>query len=326
MIETLGLSKTYRVPGKGRKAAAADVVAVAGIDLHVAAGQIFGLLGPNGAGKSTTIKMLATLVEPSGGSATVAGFDLMRDPNEIRRRIGLVSQNGGMDSEETARRELIYQGMIFGADRKTAEGRAQELLERFELTSAADRKIKTLSGGQRRRVDIASGLVHKPALLFLDEPTTGLDPQSRANLWDEIRTLRNEGSTVVITTHYLDEADALCDRLAIVDHGKIVAEGTADQLKAGVGGDVVTIRVPMIDLAEKTLNSTMLSTGMASAMERFGDDTLRLTVPRSDTAVGPILKSLDDAGVEMAGLTTARPSLDDVFLRHTGRSLRDAAA
>jgi ABC-2 type transport system ATP-binding protein len=326
MIETSGLRKTYQVAGKGRKSVSTDVIAVDGIDLVVAAGQIFGLLGPNGAGKSTTIKMLATLVEPSGGTARVAGFDLMTEPNEIRRRIGLVSQNGGMDSEETARRELVYQGMIFGADRSTAQARAVELLDRFELTAAADRKIKTLSGGQRRRVDIASGLVHKPALLFLDEPTTGLDPQSRANLWDEIRALRNEGSTIVITTHYLDEADALCDRLAIVDHGKIVAEGTADELKAGVGGDVVTIRVPMIDLAEKVLQETIVVPGMASAMERFGYDTLRLTVPRSDTAVGPILKSLDEAGLEMAGLSTARPSLDDVFLRHTGRSLRDSAA
>ncbi len=323
MITTQNLSRKFAVKGRARGQGPAEVIAVAGIDLHVASGEIFGLLGPNGAGKSTTIRMLSTLLAPSDGHATVAGFDLRRDPIEIRRRIGLVSQTGGLDSEETPRRELIHQAMIFGATRTEASARAIDLLGRFDLLAAGDRAIKTLSGGQRRRIDIAAGLVHKPTLLFLDEPTTGLDPQSRAHLWDEIRGLRDDGATILLTTHYLDEADALCDRLAIVDHGTIVAEGTSDQLKAEIGGDVVTIRVEPdnFDLARTAIDAS----GLALASERFADDTLRLTVTRSDTAVGPLLRVLDDAGVSTAALSTARPSLDDVFLRHTGRSLRDAA-
>jgi ABC-2 type transport system ATP-binding protein len=321
MIETVALRKTYQPRGPKGKGPGEPVVAVDGIDLVVSAGEIFGLLGPNGAGKSTTIKMLSTLVAPTGGQAVVAGFSLATQRHEIRRVIGVVSQIGGLDSEETARRELTHQAMLFGADRSEAESRVEELLARFEMTGAADRPVKTLSGGQKRRIDIALGLVHRPQLLFLDEPTTGLDPQSRANLWDEVRRLRNEGTTVLITTHYLDEADALCDRLAIVDHGKIVAEGTADVLKAGIGGDVVTLR-----LADPMRAANLVGTaGLASSIEPFGLDGLRLTVPRSDTAIGPLLRLLDDAGLSTTSLSTSRPTLDDVFLRHTGRSLRDAA-
>ncbi len=326
MIETVGLRKTFQPReqgGRGAKKGEAlePIIAVDGIDLRVNAGEIFGLLGPNGAGKSTTIKMLATLLAPSGGQATVAGFSLATQRSEIRRVIGVVSQVGGLDSEETPMRELVHQGMLFGLDRVAAERRVLELLDRFELGTAANRQIKTLSGGQRRRIDIALGLVHRPQLLFLDEPTTGLDPQSRANLWEEVRRLRAEGTTVLITTHYLDEADALCDRLAIVDHGRIVAEGTADALKAGVGGDVITLHLPDPSAADGVIRSS----GLASDIERFGDDALRLTVARGDSTVGPLLRLLDEAGIETTSLSTARPTLDDVFLRHTGRSLRDAA-
>ena len=325
MIETVGLRKTFQPKGPGAKkkgAVAEPTVAVDGINLHVDGGEIFGLLGPNGAGKSTTIKMLSTLLAPSGGQATVAGFSLATQRSEIRRVIGVVSQSGGLDSEETPMRELVHQGVLFGLDRQAATKRVIELLDRFELGAAATRQIKTLSGGQRRRVDIALGLVHSPKLLFLDEPTTGLDPQSRANLWDEVRRLRSEGTTVLITTHYLDEADALCDRLAIVDHGKIVAEGTADALKAGVGGDVITLHLPDPAAADGVIRSS----GLATHIEPFGDDALRLTVGRGDSTVGPLLRLLDEAGIETTSLSTARPTLDDVFLRHTGRSLRDVAA
>lgn len=325
MIETVALRKIFQPKGPGAKkkgAAVEPIVAVDGINLHVEGGEIFGLLGPNGAGKSTTIKMLSTLLAPSGGQATVAGFSLATQRSEIRRVIGVVSQSGGLDSEETPMRELVHQGVLFGLDRHAATKRATELLDRFELGAAATRQIKTLSGGQRRRVDIALGLVHSPKLLFLDEPTTGLDPQSRANLWDEVRRLRSEGTTVLITTHYLDEADALCDRLAIVDHGRIVAEGTADVLKAEVGGDVITLHLPDPSAADAVIRSS----GLATHIERFGDDALRLTVGRGDSTVGPLLRLLDDAGIETTSLSTARPTLDDVFLRHTGRSLRDTAA
>ncbi len=325
VIETVGLRKTFQPKGPGAKkkgAAVEPIVAVDGINLHVEGGEIFGLLGPNGAGKSTTIKMLSTLLAPSGGQATVAGFSLATQRGEIRRVIGVVSQSGGLDSEETPMRELVHQGVLFGLDRQAATKRVTELLDHFELGAAANRQIKTLSGGQRRRVDIALGLVHSPKLLFLDEPTTGLDPQSRANLWDEVRRLRSEGTTVLITTHYLDEADALCDRLAIVDHGRIVAEGTADVLKAGVGGDVITLHLPDPSAADGVIRSS----GLATHIERFGDDALRLTVGRGDSTVGPLLRLLDDAGIETTSLSTARPTLDDVFLRHTGRSLRDTPA
>jgi ABC-2 type transport system ATP-binding protein len=324
VIRTEQLRKTFVVKARERGSGPAEVVAVDGVDLDVAKGEIFGLLGPNGAGKSTTIKMLSTLIAPTSGRADVVGLDLAKQSAQIRRRIGVVSQTGGIDSEESPRRELEFQAKVFGATASDAAKRALELLERFNLGAAADRKIVTLSGGQRRRIDIACGLVHRPELLFLDEPTTGLDPQSRANLWDEIIALRNEGATIVLTTHYLDEADALCDRLAIVDHGKVVAEGTADALKAGIGGDLVTValaRPYTLDAAEAALRQA----GITVEIARQGTDALRLTVQKGEAAVGPVLRVLDEAGVETAGLSTARPSLDDVFLRHTGRSLREAA-
>ena len=202
-----------------------------------------GFLGPNGAGKTTTIRMLVTLLPPTAGIATVAGADLLRQPGEVRRRIGYVAQGGGSDPTVTGRSELVLQARLFGASRSAARAAADRLLERFDLTACADRPSGTWSGGQRRRLDLALGLVHRPKLVFLDEPTTGLDPQSRANLWDEIRDLRWNGTTVLLTTHYLEEADALCDRLAILDGGRIVAEGTPDELKRQIAGDVVTVVV-----------------------------------------------------------------------------------
>src|SRR5690242_17644659 len=240
MIDTRDLRKSF-VSRQGREKKSVD--AVRGVDLNVAEGEIFGFLGPNGAGKTTTLRMLATLIEPDGGTATIAGADLRADPGEVRRRIGYVAQGGSTWDDSTAREELVLQARLYGIGKADAVARAAAVLEGFQLSEYADRKCKTYSGGQRRRVDIALGIIHEPKVVFLDEPTTGLDPQSRAYMWDEIRRLRAEGMTVFITTHYLDEADALCDRLSIIDYGKIVAEGTPAQLKHEVAGDVVRMRM-----------------------------------------------------------------------------------
>ncbi|HEX2680136.1 MAG TPA: ATP-binding cassette domain-containing protein, partial [Candidatus Dormibacteraeota bacterium] len=220
-----------------------EVEAVAGVDLKVTRGEIFGFLGPNGAGKTTTLRMLATLLSPSGGTGRVADCDLATQPGKIRERIGYVGQAGGSDYEINGRTELIFQGRLYGMTTTAAARRAAELIQMLELEGAADRQVKTYSGGQKRRLDIGMGLVHDPQLLFLDEPTTGLDPQSRARVWDEVRRMHDRGTTVFLTTHYLDEADALCDRVAIIDYGKIVAEGTPEELKRAVAGDVVTFSV-----------------------------------------------------------------------------------
>jgi ABC-2 type transport system ATP-binding protein len=315
MIETHGLRREF----KSRKSV---VEAVAGVDLKVEKGEIFGFLGPNGAGKTTTLRMLSTLLPPTSGDAIVAGADLLKEPGKVRERIGYVSQAGSSFPDVSGRTELVLQGRLYGMNSKDANARAQELLDSLDLADAGDRRTKTYSGGQKRRLDIGIGLMHKPALLFLDEPTTGLDPQSRAHMWDEVRGLRDTGTTVFLTTHYLEEADALCDRLAIIDHGKIVAEGTPDALKRQVAGDVVTLGFNGAhDQALEILR------GQAFVREAaLEEGTLRLYVDRGDTAMPAILRLLDGAGIEMASLAMSRPSLDDVFLRQTGRSLRETAA
>ncbi|MFI6901845.1 ABC transporter ATP-binding protein [Nonomuraea sp. NPDC050394] len=223
MLTTKGLGKTFK----------SGVEAVRGVDLHVDEGEIVGFLGPNGAGKTTTMRMLTTLLTPTAGSATVAGHDLLADPRAVRRRVGYVSQHGGLSPASPAGEELELHAMLYGLSRPAARARVAEVLARLELTGLESMPGAALSGGQRRRFDIAFGLVHDPVLLFLDEPTTGLDPQSRANLWSHIRALREGGATVFLTTHYLDEADALCDRIVIIDHGVVAAEGTPSQLKSG---------------------------------------------------------------------------------------------
>src|SRR3954463_27987 len=252
MIETRGLRKSF-TSRQGREKKTVD--AVRGVDLEVAEGEIFGFLGPNGAGKTTTLRMLATLIEPDGGSATIAGADLLRDPGEVRRRIGYVAQGGSTWDESTAREELVLQARLYGASKSTALERAARVLGAFQLSEYADRKCKTYSGGQRRRVDIALGIIHEPKVVFLDEPTTGLDPQSRAHMWDEVRRLRAEGMTVFITTHYLDEADALCDRISIMDNGEIVASGSPADLKREISGDVVRVEVAAPARAAEVLGS-----------------------------------------------------------------------
>src|SRR3954468_3212737 len=288
MIETRGLRKSFASrQGREKKV----VEAVRGVDLEVAEGEIFGFLGPNGAGKTTTLRMLATLIEPDGGSATIAGADLLRDPGEVRRRIGYVAQGGSTWDESTAREELVLQARLYGASKSTALERAARVLGAFQLSEYADRRCKTYSGGQRRRVDIALGIIHEPKVVFLDEPTSGLDPQSRAHMWEEIRRLRVEGMTVFITTHYLDEADALCDRISIMDHGEVVAEGTPDELKREITDDVVTVGLSpsTVAAAVKLLDGEPF----VNKLETEGDGAVRLYVDEGAFAIPLILRALD---------------------------------
>jgi ABC-2 type transport system ATP-binding protein len=317
MIETRDLRRTFKTRGK-----AEDVEAVRGVDLQVGEGDIFGFLGPNGAGKTTTLRMLATLLSPTSGTATVAGADLAREPQEVRRRIGYVPQGGSTDPAETGRGELVIQGRLYDMDASTAKRRAAEVLATLDLEAAADRAIQTYSGGMKRRLDVGLGIVHRPAVLFLDEPTTGLDPQARARMWDEIRALREHGTTVFLTTHYLEEADALADRLAIIDHGRIVAEGTPDELKREVAGDVITIGVD--GATEHVLEAVRAQPFVREASA--DDELIRLYVDHGDVAVPNLIRVLDGAGLRAQSLTLTRPSLDDVFLRQTGRSLREEPA
>src|SRR4051812_8474603 len=286
MIETRGLRKSFRSRA-GRETKTVD--AVRGVDLKVAEGEIFGFLGPNGAGKTTTLRMLATLIEPDGGEATIAGADLRAEPGEVRRRIGYVAQGGSTWDDSTAREELVLQARLYGLTKSQAHGRAAKALEGFQLAEYADRKCKTYSGGQRRRVEIALGIIHQPKVVFLDEPTTGLDPQSRAHMWDEIRRLRDEGLTVFLTTHYLDEADALCDRMAIMDNGQIVAEGTPSDLKREISGDVLKLGLAagVADRASKLLDTEEYVTKLEAA-----DGGLRLYVEDGASAIPLVLRAL----------------------------------
>jgi ABC-2 type transport system ATP-binding protein len=317
IIETTGLRRTFK--GKGKN----DLVeAVAGVDLRVDAGEIFGFLGPNGAGKTTTLRILATLLPPTSGTACVAGFDVGKRPDEVRKRIGYVAQAGGSYREATGREELVIQGRLFGMSKDESGKRAQEILDALDLAEAGDRTCGTYSGGMRRRLNIGIGMVHRPALLFLDEPTTGLDPQARARLWDEIRKLRDGGTTVFLTTHYLEEADALCDHLAIIDHGRIVAEGSPSELKREIAGDVLTIgvnghadRVVQLMRAQAFVREAGIEDGM-----------VRLYVDKGEEAVPHVLRLLDGNGLAPSTISLHRPSLDDVFLKKTGRSLRETAA
>ncbi|GAA2218286.1 ATP-binding cassette domain-containing protein [Micromonospora olivasterospora] len=319
MIETRGLRKSFRSRA-GREKRTVD--AVSGVDLKVAEGEIFGFLGPNGAGKTTTLRMLATLIEPDGGEATIAGADLRANPAEVRRRIGYVAQGGSTWNDSTAREELVLHARMYGIGKAEAHRRAERALAAFQLTEYADRKCKTYSGGQRRRVEIALGIIHEPRIVFLDEPTTGLDPQSRAHMWDEIRRLRAEGMTVFITTHYLEEADALCDRIAIMDHGEVVAEGTPAELKREISGEVVSVGLD----ADATARAAELldAEPYVTKLETADGGGLRLFVDEGATAIPQILRRLDQGGLALNSIELHRPSLDDVFLTKTGRSLRES--
>lgn len=325
MIEATGLRKSFRV-GRGR--GASTVEAVRGVDFAVRRGEIVGFLGPNGAGKSTTLKMLATLLKPSGGAATIAGVDLRRSPAEVRRRIGFVAQASGTYDDSTARRDLVLQARMHGLAKSVAQELAVGAIRAFQLDDFADRKIRTYSGGQRRRLDVALGVIHSPQVMFLDEPTAGLDPPSRARMWQEVRRLRDEGMTIFLTTHYLDEADSLCDRVSIIDAGLIVAEGTPSDLKREISGDVVTVDFAAPELVDAAGGDLPAATKLLAeapyvrAAEPV-DGALRLYVDGAATAIPQIMRALYDRGIEPGAIETRRPSLDDVFLAKTGRSLEE---
>jgi ABC-2 type transport system ATP-binding protein len=315
MIEAHGLKRTYKARGK-------SIEAVRGIDLRVKTGEIVGFLGPNGAGKTTTLKMLCTLLEPTGGSATVADSDLRTDSVGVRRKIGYVSQAGSTSPEAIVGEEIVSHAMFYGIDRATSTKRGQELLAALDLSDVWKRQCGSLSGGQRRRLDIVMGLIHEPTLVFLDEPTTGLDPQSRANLWTHIRSLRDKlGTTVFLTTHYMDEADSLSDRILIIDNGVIVAEGTPAELKKRVSGDAITLTM-------RNESDAVRAAEIAGKLEgadapKTEAHVVRLHVPDGGRALPVLLAALTRDGIDAIGVDVNRPTLDDVFLTLTGRSLRD---
>jgi ABC-2 type transport system ATP-binding protein len=315
IIEARGLKRTY----KARKT---SVEAVRGVDLTVRRGEIVGFLGPNGAGKTTTLKMLTTLLAPTDGSAIVAGSDLRRDPVGVRRKIGYVSQAGSTSPEARVGEEIVSHARLYGIAPAVSKQRAQELLAALDLADIWDRKCGSLSGGQRRRLDIVMGLIHQPELVFLDEPSTGLDPQSRANLWTHIRKLRDElGTTVFLTTHYMDEADSLSDRILIIDKGEIVAEGTPAELKKRVSGDAITLTLKSSEDAARAAEAAAGLTGADTPTSEA--NVVRLHVPDGGSALPVLLADLVRHGIEAIGVEVNRPTLDDVFLTLTGRSLRD---
>jgi len=295
------------------------IKAVDGVDLEVKEGEIFGFLGPNGAGKSTTVRMLTTLLRPSAGQAFVAGYDIVKDADKVRRSIGVALQDAAIDPLMTGNELLELQAVLYGIAPNQMKKRADELLERVGLTAAADRRVGTYSGGMRRRLDLALSLIHQPTVLFLDEPTTGLDPMSRLTLWEEVKRLNSEGTTVLLTTQYLEEADQLADRIAIIDHGKIVREGTPRDLKAQVGAPTLLITVA----AQLTQTATQV-------LKEFGDmrptaeGTLGVGLNAGVEAVTDVVRRLDESGIRVQHLELNEPSLDDVFAEATGYRLEGA--
>lgn len=315
MIEARGLARTFKSRGR-------TVEAVRGVDLDVHAGELVGFLGPNGAGKTTTLRMLTTLLRPTAGSATVGGIDLLANPVGVRKKIGYVAQGGSTAPECRVAEEMEIQGRFYGLSKSDAMRRGADLTAQLDIKGLEQRLVRTLSGGQKRRLEIALGLIHSPGLVFLDEPTTGLDPQSRANLWEHIRSLRDAHNvTVFLTTHYLEEADSLCDRILVIDGGKIVAEGSPDELKARVSGDGIAVEVP----AESVTDAAEIAGHLPGATDvTTSENTVRFRVPRGDTALPELLRALDAKAIAMMSVQVHRPSLDDVFLTMTGRTLRDA--
>jgi ABC-2 type transport system ATP-binding protein len=297
------------------------VQALDGLSFNVREGEVFGLLGPNGAGKSTTVRVLTTLTHPDSGRALVAGEDVAQHPNRVRRKIGYVAQDSGVDWEATGRENLLLQGRIHGMGGKQLRSRVDELLELVGLSDAADRVARTYSGGMKRRLDVATGLVHKPSVLVLDEPTTGLDPEARAAMWVEVERLAaQEALTILLTTHYLEEADRLAERVAIVSQGRVVAEGTPDDLKRGLEGESITVELP--EANGRLANAERVIVQIAGNAVVDGQQ-VRARVPNGAQAIPTILGALDDAGVAVASVTTARPSLDDVYLHYTGRAFSE---
>ena len=311
MIATHGLTRSFF-------ARRGVVEAVRGVSLHVDAGEIVGFLGPNGAGKTTTQRMLVTLLRPTAGSATVAGHDLLREPQAVRRRIGYVAQGGCTDPVARVGEELIDHARLYSCSPARARGRAEALVVELDLADVWDRPTATLSGGQRRRLDIAMGLVHRPDVLFLDEPTTGLDPHARTNVWQHIRALRDvHGVTLFLTTHYLEEADALCDRIVLIDRGAIVAEGTPEALKRSIGGDTVHLL-----LVDRTA-AAAAGVALGPFEPEIDGPHCRLAVQSALEALPEILRTLDMADVAPLSVEVRQPTLDDVFLAQTGCALAD---
>jgi len=317
-LEAVELVKTYPADRKQPPLRALD-----GLSFTVPEGVVLGLLGPNGAGKSTTVKILTTLSRADSGTARVAGLDVGKQQEEVRHAIGYVPQKSSSDPMATGIENLVLSGRIYGLSRQESVRRAAELLERFDLTEAGARQVRTYSGGMQRKLDVALGLVHRPRVLFLDEPTTGLDPEARADLWTEVERLSGaEGLTVLLTTHYLEEADRLAGQLAIVDHGKIVAEGTPEALKAELRGD--SVQVELVD-PDTDGDVRRLLTALPGVGEVVVDgNTLRARVDRGATAVPAVLGALEEKAIPVTAVTVSRPSLDDVYLQYTGRSFKSA--
>lgn len=317
VIETHQLTKIF--PG--------DIRAVDGIDFEVNAGEIFAFLGPNGAGKTTTIKVLNTLIQPTSGTAIVAGFDVVKSPGEVRKRIGYVAQDVGVDERATGRENLTLYGHFYRLDSKAIRERVKEIFELVGLSGSEDRMVSTYSGGMRKRLDLAMGLIHQPEVIFLDEPTVGLDPQTRATIWDYIRNLAKEMDvTIFMTTHYMEEADRLADRIAIIDLGKIIVMGTSDELKRSIGGDVVTVSPcvgnddeckEFIRHSESVLSGKPFVTGTKPT-----DGELAVYVNDGASAIPSIMHLLSNEGIDVRTISMSRPSLDDVFLKYTGRTIR----
>lgn len=319
MIHTERLSRSFRVKKE-------VVQAVRGIDLDVQRGELVALLGPNGAGKSTTLRMLTTLIPPTSGSAQVAGASIVTEPAEVRRRIGYIGQGNAAGHSYRVRDELVMQGRFYGLNRSDAQRRATELIGSLDLTGLEKRGVGTLSGGQRRRLDVAMGLMHRPQLLFLDEPSTGMDPHNRANLWEHIRRMRAEhGTTMVLTTHYLEEADAQAERVVVIDHGRIIADDTAVRLKATLAGDRITVTLPRTDLESAIELLSHVGSELATGTTGVGS-TVSVRVQCGAECLPGVLRRLDESGVSVLAAEVRVPTLDDVFLSLTGRSLRDEGA
>ncbi len=293
------------------------VRALAGVDLEVRQGTVLGLLGPNGAGKTTIIRILTTLLRPDAGSAEVAGLDVVRDAARLRARIGLAGQYAAVDENLTGLENLTMVGRLYGMPRRQAKRRGEELLERFDLLDAANRAAKTYSGGMRRRLDLAAALVARPPVLFMDEPTTGLDPRSRLQLWGTIEGLVADGTTVLLTTQYLDEADRLASEIAVIDHGRVIAGGTPDELKDRVGGERLEIR---LDASAQAAAAAAALDSMADEPPLLDGDLVTVGVRRPQGAIVQAVRTLDEAGVGIADIALRRPTLDDVFLALTGRA------
>ncbi len=316
IIDAQGLNRSF-------KSGKTVVEAVKDVTFQLEPGIIFGFLGPNGAGKTTTLRMLTTLLTPTKGSATIAGYDLAKNPDEIRKSIGYVSQKGGCYRSITARENIILQGRLYGMCKQAASERAAELIEQLDLKACCDRAVETYSGGQVRRVDIAMGMIHSPSLLFLDEPTTGLDPQSRSYLWSLLKSLRaHNNMTIFLTTHYLEEADALCDRIAIIDQGSIIRDSTPTALKKEIAGDIITIGIEDKIDQEKALQ--LLEKTSYIKKIQAEDNTIIMHVDSGEDALAQIVTSLHTHNLRFTTVALTRPTLNDVFMNATGHSLRDA--